>query len=194
MQHGIKVGDVIRPYEGDLLGAPDPVKLNGRTYRFQGYKSSIMQHLLDNGTKKIVVGKTSTDEYGTSTKFPICVRGGNVGKTTSETVVETIQGGALGLVGSGAGPLMETASTVLDVKDTLDIVNTATGATDRMTNVSRPGKIAYRLDHMFGNRIIIDVDCYMRTNRISKFHAKVVDTKGYEMTFSQLAAIVKGMP
>ena len=197
MKHGILQAKSIRPYEGDLFGTSGPIKLNGRTYRFEGYKTSIMRYLLDNGTRKIVDGKPpgdKADEYGTSTKRPICVRGGNVGKTASETVVETFQGGALGLIGGGSGPIMEIASTALDVKDALDIANSATGATDKVADVSRPGKIAYGVDHAFGNRIIIDIDCYMRSSAISKFHSKVVDTKGYEVTFSQLAAIVKGMP
>lgn len=176
-------------------------KVGRYTYRFQGYKSSILRLLLSDEWQhaRLIAdsGFTGDDEYGTVKKIKkgltLWVRGSVVGKTGSELIVDGIQQLALGTLGGG-GNIVKTMADVLDYADWVKSATEASGLRDQMTKVKKkPGFLKKRIDHWFNDRIIIDVSPYM-TERRTRFQSKTVNTKVKEVDFNTLAAVVAGMP
>lgn len=180
--------------------------LGQRDYRFVGYKTSILQFLL--GTEwrmsRLIIsdgkGFTRDDECGTVAKMnpSIVVRGSEVAQTANEMIIDTIRGAAMGFAtGVGGGAILGGLSQALDVKDALSRINNVGNISQTLSeagnSMNAPNKAQYQLDHRLGQRIIIQVGMYMPQGR-SKFAAKVVDTQLTEINFSQLAAVVSGLP
>ncbi len=187
-------------------GANRYYKLGQRDYRFEGYKTSILQFLLSSQWRhsKLIVsdgkGFTGDDEYGTLAKInpTIVVRGSEVGSTGVEVILDTVRGAALSFAGgAGTGAIMGGFAQALDVKEALSRIDNVAGISQHLTeagnSMKAPNQAQYQLDHRVGKRIIIQVGMYMPTGK-GKFAAKVVDTKLTEINFGQLAAVVAGLP
>lgn len=92
---------------------------------------------------------------------------------------------------------MSGLSQALEVKDALSRLNDVGSISERLSaagdSMRAPNKVQRQIDHALGTRIIIQVGISMPTGR-GKYSAKVVDTKLTEINFSQLAAVVSGLP
>ena len=190
-------------YKGDRYHV-----LGQSTYRFEGYKSSILKFLLSNRWRlaRFIAAKnkgfTSDDEYGTlasgQVSGSIWVSGSEVGQSANDVIVDTIRGAAMGAVGGlGSGAILQGFNTGMDAISAMQTVNDVAGISDKLTDMSgdikKPNKVMSFMDHRFNKRIIIDVSLHMSQGH-SKFSSKRIDTGLEELNCSQLAAIVSGLP
>lgn len=156
MKHGMIQNQSFAGY--DLMQPPSILLYNKiglgihNTYRFVGYKTSILRYLIDN--KDCVVNGANADG------FTIQMAVGEVAKTVGELYSEAFAGAALGVVG-GLSSAVDMMNTVLDG------VSVAGMIADRLPGGNagphapvRPDKKAYAWDHAMHAKIIVDLSLY----------------------------------
>jgi hypothetical protein len=156
MKHGLVQNQT---FAGSTLMAPPSILLYNKiglpihaTYRFVGYKTSILRYLIDN--KDCVVN--GANEHG----FTIQMAVGEVAKTASQEYSEAFAGAALGVAG-GIVSAVDMMNNVLDGLSVAGMVADALpGGSNGPNAPVRPGKKAYAWDHAMNARIIVDLSLY----------------------------------
>lgn len=177
MKHGLVQGET---YKGYTLMVPPSRQFYGKiglpvyaTYRFVGYKTSILRHLLDCGTETV---------SGSETGFTIQVRVNNVMKSATEEYVGRIQSAAFGIAGESVNAISAIGN-VLDGVSFAGMVNDLLPDAERPP-LKRPGKVAVKKDHIMNGRLIVDVTMH------SGVKAGWNDTGQQEVTLKDIAYIV----
>ncbi len=177
MKHGLVSNQSFRGY---TLMAPPSRILYGKiglpvhaTYRFVGYQTSILRHLMDCGEETV---------KGHEAGFTIQVSVNNVMKSATEEIVGAVQGAALGVAG-------EAVNAISIMGNVLDGISVAGMVGDMLPEsgkpaLKRPGKVAYRKDHLMNDRIIVDVTMHKGDR------SGWVDTGKQEITLLDVAYIV----
>lgn len=116
-------------------------------YRFTGYKTSILRHLID-CEDEIVNGDLHPS-------FTIHVRITDVAKTAAEHYTGAVQSAALGFAGEAVSAI-NTMNTVLDGVSVAGMVKDVT-PDENTPKLKRPGAMAYQKDHMMNGRLILTI-------------------------------------
>ncbi|MEO0991651.1 MAG: hypothetical protein AAFX00_11955 [Pseudomonadota bacterium] len=156
MKHGHIQNQTFAGFE---LLTPPSIGLHGKiglpihkTYRFVGYKTSILRYMMDN--KDCVVN--GANDHG----FTIQMAVGEVAKTAGEQYADAFRGAALGAVGEFSTAI-DAMNNVLDGLSVVGMINDILDG-DPPGGVApvRPDKKAYAWDHAMGTRIIVDLSLY----------------------------------
>lgn len=196
-----KGGPYVAPDASFGLFAGDTITLNGRTYRFEGYKSSILKYLCDNGQYEIVAGSSgvAADAHNTDLKRHLCIGGAQVGKTAGQAITELAQHSALSLGGEldQIDQFMTAPAMLQQGNDAFNIARAPgeeimSRIAHRQLAARKPGSVKRFLDRTLNERIIVDISSYIAPT--SRKYSKVVETGQDRLTFSMLAAVVGGLP
>lgn len=153
MKHGL-IKD--QTYKGYTLLTPPSILLYNKiglpihaTYRFVGYKSSIMRYLIDNKDCEV----NGDGAHG----FTIHMAVGDVAKTAGQLYSDAFKGAALGFAGEFV-TLVDAMNNVLDGISVAGIVgDLASGDAPGGVAPVRPDRKAYAWDHAMNDRIIVDL-------------------------------------
>lgn len=159
MKHGYVENESFR---GCILVAPGYLKNNTiglpihRTYRFEGYKSSILRHLID----RRGVG-VKTDSKSEELGFTVQVQIANVMKSASEQYINQFRGAALGVAG-GFVSAIDAMNTVLDGISVMGYAHDLVGGGGGkgMPELKRPSGFSYFKDHQLNGRMIVNLSAY----------------------------------
>lgn len=143
------------------------------TYRFVGYQTSILRHLIDCGEETV---------KGHQSGFTIQISVNSVMKSATEEIVGAVQSAALGVAGEVVS-MVGTMGTVLDGISVLGMAGGMLPEGER-PELKRPGKAAYHKDHLMNDRIIVDVTMH-KGDRTGW-----VDTGKQEITLKDVAYVV----
>ncbi len=159
MKHGLIQNQTFAGYE--LLTPPSRYLTNkigltiANTYRFVGYKTSILRHLIDTGDC-VVNGKNADG-------FTVQIQIAEVMKSGSQQIVDSIRGGALGIAG-GSVAAVDMMNNVLDGISVAGMIkDMAPDGETTIAPLKRPGKAKYLKDHAMNNRIIVDLSMHKGT-------------------------------
>lgn len=156
MKHGL-IKD--QTFAGYTLLTPPSILLHNKiglpihaTYRFVGYKSSIMRYLIDNKDCEV----NGEDSHG----FTIQMAVGDVAKSAGEQYSDAFKGAALGFAG-GVVTLVDAMNNVLDGISVAGMIgDLASGDGPSGAAPVRPDRMAYAWDHAMHDRIIVDLSMY----------------------------------
>ena len=179
MKHGLVRNESYKGYQ--LLVPPSRLLYNKiglpihETYRFIGYKSSILRHLIDSGDT-VVNGK---NDLG----FTIQLKIGDVMKSATDEIVDTVRGVALGAAGSVVSAV-DIMNTVLDGVSVLELVRNLLPESEKPPELKRPSKARYLKDHALNSRIIVDISMH-KGEKVGW-----IDTEASESTLKNVAYAV----
>lgn len=141
-------GTQLLSYKPDWLRSHGVGLGTAGTYRFLGYKTSIMRFLIDMDETKIncLEGETIQIKYG------------QVADTATEQYVGAIQSAALGVAGEFV-TMIEMMNNVLDGVSVAGMVGDMAPGFDanNLRPLKRPSALAYRKDHALNKKVIIDL-------------------------------------
>lgn len=143
-------------------------------YRFIGYKTSILRHLIDCGDEVV-----NGDSHA---QFTIQVKIADVAKTATEHYTGAIQSAALGVAGE-AVTAINTMNTVLDGVSVAGMVGDLMPE-GKKPELKRPGAVAYKKDHIMNGRIIVTLG--MQGGETPGW----IDTGKHEITLRDVAVIL----
>lgn len=179
MKHGLVLNESFKGY--GLMVPPSRVLFNKiglpihATYRFVGYKSSILRHMIDSGDT-IVNGK---NDLG----FTVQLKIGEVMKSGSEQIVDSIRGGALGVAGNVV-TAVDLMNNVLDGIAVMELVRNLLPEGEKPPELKRPSKAKYLKDHALNSRIIVDITMHKGERN------GWIDTEAEETTLKNVAYAV----
>lgn len=186
MNHGHVQNETFAGYE---LHLPPSRALNQKIavsshkkYRFVGYKTSILRHLIDCGDEVVSGSAEGTSGSGVLAVHTVQVAVKDVMNTATEQYVGAIQGAALGAAGE-AVQAVGTMNSILDGVSVLGMIEDALPSANK-PELKRPGKWAYRKDHLMNGRIIVDIE--MHTGARTGW----TDTESQSITLLDVAYIV----
>jgi hypothetical protein len=178
MKHGLVRNESFRGAQ--LMEPPSRILMKKiglpmhETYRFVGYKTSILRHLIDCGDE--VVNGSSDDG------FSIQVHVGDVAKTATELITGQIQSAAFGGAGE-ASTAISAIGTALDGVSVLGMIDDMLPESERPP-LTRPGRVAVKKDHIMNGKLIVDITMHQGLK------AGWADTGKQQITLKDVAYIV----
>ncbi|MEM6305595.1 MAG: hypothetical protein AAF744_12820 [Pseudomonadota bacterium] len=144
------------------------------TYRFIGYKSSILRHLIDSSDCAV--------EGHNDLGFTIQIKISEVMKSGSEQIADSIRGGALGVAGEVV-TLVDLMNNVLDGISVIDLVRQQLPA-GQAPALKRPNRATYLKDHAINSRIMVDLSLHKGEK------SGWIDTETVDCTLKEVAYAV----
>ncbi|MEO0989606.1 MAG: hypothetical protein AAFX00_01505 [Pseudomonadota bacterium] len=145
MKHGVIIKQSL---DGTVLNSSSFTLKNkiglgvSNTYRFVGYKTSLLRFMIDNEKTPVTCMKNET----------LHIKIGDVAKSAMDAIIDTAKKGAIGL--GGVAEVLETATTVLDG---ISSAETIYDIVPKTKGLKRPSNFAYHKDHALHARVIVDL-------------------------------------